>query len=141
MREGTRVRAELVAPVPVDELKGTWIEVVDDEQRPVRSEQLRRMRRSLRWADAALRAEQRPLGLAPDFTGQDWAALAVDGWERCRYDWEDAGDTDRAFLAARRLVALDPEASAPEAPSAWAADLAGRPPLQEPAFLAEATGC
>ena len=29
---------------------------------------------------------------------------------------------------------LNPEASAPEAPSAWAADLAGRPPLQEPAF-------
>ena len=56
----------------------------------------------LRWADAALRAEQRPQGLAPHFTGQDWAALAVTAWERCRYDWDDTGDTDRAFLAARR---------------------------------------
>jgi hypothetical protein len=140
MRAGSRARAELVAPFPIDELKGTWVEVVDDEQRPVRSEQLRLMRRALRWADAALRAEQRPRGLAPHLTGQDWAALAATAWERCRYDWDDTGDTDRAFLAAGRLAALNPEASAPEAPSAWAADLAGSPPLQEPAFLAEAIG-
>jgi hypothetical protein len=140
VREGSRVRAELVAPFPVDELKGTWVEVVDDEQRPVRSEQLRRRRRALRWADAALRAEQHPQGLAPYFTGQDWAALAATAWERCRYNWDDIGDTDRAFLAARRHAVLNPEARAPETPSAWAADLAGRPPLDEPAFLAEDIG-
>ena len=137
---GSRARAELVPPFPIDELKETWVEVVDDAQRPVRSEQLRRMRRALRWADAALRAEQRPRGLAPQFSGQDWAALVATCWERCRYDWEDTGDTDRAFLAARRLAALSPAARAPEPSSAWAADLAARAPLQEPAFLAEAIG-
>ena len=137
---GSRARAELVPPFPIDELKETWVEVVDDAQRPVRSEQLRRMRRALRWADAALRAEQRPQGLAPQLSGQDWAALGVTCWERCRYDWEDSGDTDRAFLAARRLAAVSPAARAPEPPSAWAADLAARAPLQEPAFLAEAIG-
>jgi len=52
----------------------------------------------------------------------------------------DPGDTDRAFLAARRLATLSPAARAPEPPSAWAADLAARAPLQEPAFLAEAIG-
>ena len=138
--QGSRIRAELVPPFPIDELKETWVEVVDDEQRPVRSEQLRRTRRALRWADAALRAEQSPQGLAPQFTGQDWTALAITCWERCRYDWEDTGDTDRAYLAARRLAALNPAARAPEPSSAWTADLAARAPLQEPAFLAEAIG-
>ena len=138
--EGTRVRAELTPPFPMDELKETWVEVVDDEQRPVRSEQLRRTRRALRWADAALRAEQRPQGLAPQFTGQDWTALAASAWEHCRYDWEDTGDSDRAFLATRRHAAISHAAHVPEAPSAWTADLAGRPPLREPAFLAEAIG-
>jgi hypothetical protein len=137
---GSRARAELVPPFPIDELKKTWVEVVDDVQRPVRSEQLRRMRRALRWADAALRAEQRPQGLAPQFSGPDWAALAVTCWERCRYDWEDTGDTDRAFLAARRLAALTPAARVLEPPSAWTADLAARASLQESAFLAEAIG-
>ena len=139
--ERSRVRAELTPPFPADELKQTWVEVVDDEHRPVRSEQLRRMRRALRWADAALRAEQRPWGLAPQFTGPDWTALAAMAWERCSYDWEDAGDTDRSFLAAIRLAGLNPAARVPEPPSAWQADLASRPRLQEPPFLAEAIGC
>jgi hypothetical protein len=138
--EESQVRAELTPPFPIDELKESWVEVVDDEQRPVRSEQLRRTRRALRWADAALRAEQRPQGLAPQFTGQDWTALAAMAWERCSYDWEDTGDTDRAFLAARRLAVLNPAARVPEPPSAWTADLASPSPLQEPPFLAEAIG-
>jgi len=137
---GSRVRAELVPPFSVDELKGMWVEVVGDEQRPVRSEQLRRMHRALRWADAALRAEQRPQGLAPRLTGQDWTTLAVTAWGRCRDDWEDTGDTDRAFLAGRRLAALSPGARVPKPQSAWAAEVAGGGPLQEPAFLAEAIG-
>ena len=62
-------------------------------------------------------------------------------WERCSYDWEDAGDTDRSFLAAIRLAGLNPAARVPEPPSAWTADLASRPRLQEPPFLAEAIGC
>jgi len=137
---GSRVRAELVPPFSVDELKGMWVEVVGDDQRPVRSEQLRRMRRALRWADAALRAEQHPHGLAPRFTSEDWTALAATAWGRCRDDWDDTGDTDRAFLAGRRLAALSPGARVPKAQSAWAADLAGRGPFQEPAYLAEAIG-
>jgi hypothetical protein len=137
---GSRAWAELTPPFPVDELKQTWVEVVGDAQRPVRSEHLRRMRRALRWADAALRAEQHPRGLAPHFTGQDWAALAATAWERCSHDWEDTGDTDRAFLASLRHALYGPAARVPEPPSAWVAALAARSPLSEPAFLAEAIG-
>jgi hypothetical protein len=140
LQEGSRVRAELQLPFPMDELKGKWIEVVEDEHRPVQSERLRRARRALRWADAALRAEQRPQGLALQLPGEDWTALAAMAWEHCRYDWEDTGDADRAYLAARRLTILDPSARVPQAPFSWAVELADRPPLQEPAFLAEALG-
>lgn len=140
LEEGSRVRAELLLPIPMDELKEKWIEVVDDEHRPVQSEQLRRARRALRWADAALRAEQRPPGLARQLPGEDWTALAATGWERCRYDWEGTGDAGRAYLAARRLTILNPSAHVPQAPCSWAAELADRPSLQEPAFLAEALG-
>jgi hypothetical protein len=138
---GSWVRAEISPPSPAGELSETWIEVVDDEHRPVRSARLRRVRRALRWADAALRAEQGPAGLAPQFTAGEWAALAVLAWERCRCDWQEAGDTDRAYLGAVRLAGPDPQARAAEAPSQWAAGLAGRPRLRERAFLAEDLGC
>jgi hypothetical protein len=138
--EGFRVRADLLLPFPMDELKGAWVEVVGDEHRPVQSEQLRWARRALRWADAALRAEHQPRGLAPQLLGQDWAALAVTAWERCRCDWADTGDANRAYLAVKRLAILDPSTRAPQAPSPWAAKLDDRPPLQEPAFLAETVG-
>jgi hypothetical protein len=138
--EGFRARAELRPPFPMDELKQAWVEVVDDEHRPVRSERLRRMRRALRWADAALRAEQQPQGLAPQFTSEDWIALATGAWEHCAAEWAETGDRDRAYLATRRIAALTPAARVPKAPSAWAADLADRPQLREPAFLAEALG-
>jgi hypothetical protein len=136
--EGYRARAELRPPFPRDELKEAWVEVVDDEHRPVRSERLRRMRRALRWADAALRAEQHPQGLAPQFTSEDWTALAIGAWEHCATEWAETGDRDRAYLATRRIAALTPAVRVPKAPSAWAADLADRPQLREPAFLAEA---
>jgi len=124
----------------MDELKETWVEVVDDDHRPVQSERSRRIRRALRWADAALRAEQHPTGLAPQFTTGDWAALAADAWEHCAGEWHMAGDADRAYLATRRLAVHRPSVHVPKAPSAVAADLAGRPRLSEPAFLAEALG-
>ena len=78
-----------------------WVEVVDDERRPVRGTRLRRMRRALRWADAALRAASRPGGLDPDRTDEQWAQLAALAWNRCRADWTAAGDADRAAAAAR----------------------------------------
>jgi hypothetical protein len=137
---GSVVHAELRLPLPLDELGEAWVEVVQDEHRPVRSERLRRLRRALRWADAALRAEQRPPGLAPQLTGADWAALAATAWEICRDDWERAGDADRAYLAARRQAAIDPTTRVPAAPSAWAAKLADRAPLRQPAYLAETLG-
>ena len=137
---GSRVRAELPLPFPLDELLQTWMEVVEGEDRPVRSAKGHRIRRALRWADAALRAERGPAGLAPRATGDDWAALAAVAWDRCRRDWESAGDTDRAFLAARRLAAIDPRTCLPEAPSTTAARLASRAPLQGPTYLAELLG-
>ena len=138
--KGSRARAELRPPFPMDELKGTWVEVVDDDHRPVQSERSRRIRRALRWADAALRAEQHPAGLAPQFTSGDWVALAADAWEHCAGEWHVTGDADRAYLATRRLAVHRPSVHVPAAPSAWAADLADRPQLSEPAFLAEASG-
>jgi len=98
----SRVRAELLLPFPLDELPESWIEVVKAGHWPVRSARGHRIRRALRWADAALRAERAPAGLAPQSTREDWAALAATAWERCRRDWEAAGDTHRAELAAQR---------------------------------------
>ena len=95
----SRARAELVLPFRLDERAETWIEVVDDVHRPVLSIKGHRIRRALRWADAALRAARTPAGLAPRSSSEDWAALAATAWDRCRRDWEAAGDARRAGLA------------------------------------------
>ena len=137
---GSWVRAELRLPFPLDELQESWIEVVQDHRRPVHSTKGHRIRRALRWADAALRAERAPAGVASKSDHGDWAALAAAAWERCRRDWDAAGDRDRAYLAARRQAALDPRACVPQAPSAAAAEIAGQAPLDGPAYLAEALG-
>jgi hypothetical protein len=143
---GSWAMAELAPPFPLDELCETWIEVVEGKLRPVRSAKGHRIRRAMRWADAALRAERAPAGLAPLAGWQDWAALAAVAWERCRRDWEAAGDTDRAFLAAwrrqtvgatRRPATADPQACPP---SATAAALARLVPLPGPSYLAEVLG-
>lgn len=104
-----RARAELPAPAGLRALVGSgaaWVEVVGDERRPVQGTRLRRMRLALRWADAALRAESRPNGLAPEFSDEQWTCLAGLAWDRCRADWEAAADPDRAALAAARGTAL-----------------------------------
>ena len=99
----TASRAELQLPFPLDELPESWIEVVQDKLWPVRSAKGHRIRRALRWADAALRAERAPAGLAPHSAHEDWTALAATAWERCRRDWEAAGDAERRpGQAARR---------------------------------------
>ena len=141
-RTGTTslARAELRLPFPLDELQESWIEVVQDHRRPVRSTKGHRIRRALRWADAALRAERAPAGVASKPDHGDWAALAAAAWERCRRDWDAADDRDRAYLAARRQAAFDPRACVPPAPSAAAAEIAGQVPLDGPAYLAEALG-
>ena len=92
---GSFLRAELQLPFPLNELGETWIEVVENGQ-PVRSAKAHRIRRALRWADAALRAERAPAGIAPRSSCADWAALATVAWERCRHDWAAAGDAERA---------------------------------------------
>ena len=91
-----RVRATMQLPFPLDELPEIWIEVVQDKLWPVRSAKGHRIRRALRWADAALRAELTPAGLAPHSAQRDWTALAATAWDRCRRDWEAVGDNDRA---------------------------------------------
>jgi hypothetical protein len=96
--DGGHAHAELSAAVGTGLL---WVEVVDNERRPVRGTRLRRMRRALRWADAALRAASRPAGLDPDRTDEQWAGLAALAWERCHADWAAAGDAGRAAAAAR----------------------------------------
>jgi hypothetical protein len=134
---GTRIRAELRLPFPLDEVHESWIEVVQDKHWPVRSVKGHRIRRALRWADAALRGERAPAGLAPQSTREDWAALAAAAWEQCRRDWEAAGDADRAgqagraaraARAARRQRARDPRTRVPQ------------PPAGGPAYLAEVLG-
>jgi hypothetical protein len=118
-----RVRAELQLPFPLDELPESWIEVVQDKLWPVRGAKARRIRRALRWADAALRAERAPAGLAPHSTHEDWTALVATAWDRCRHDWKGAGDADRADQAARRQ-----------------ADVDRRPPTTGPSYVAETLG-
>jgi hypothetical protein len=137
--EGSRVRAELPVPFAMAELRdAAWVEVVDDEHRPVRSERLRQLRLALRWADAALRAEVSPGGLGASLSGDEWAGLAASAWERCRRYWDHAGDPARAYLAAKRLAALGSTAPLVKAPSPWAAALGERISPREPPFLAEA---
>lgn len=65
--------------------------------------------------------------------------MAASAWEYCRFDWQAAGDADRAYLAGRRFEALAPDEPIPvRGPvSSSAAELAERPGLTEPAFLAE----
>jgi len=137
---GSKARAELRLPFRPDELAESWIEVVQDKRRPVRSATGHRTRRALRWADAALRAERAPAALDQAATRADWSALAAAAWDRCRIDWAAAGDTDRAYLAARRQAVVDPRACVPPVPSATAAEIARRFPLAGPACLAEAVG-
>ena len=136
----SKARAELRLPFRPDELAESWIEVVQDKRRPVRSATGHRTRRALRWADAALRAERAPAALDPAATRADWSALAAAAWDRCRIDWAAAGDTDRAYLAARRQAVVDPRACVPPVPSATAAEIARRVPLAGPSCLAEAMG-
>jgi hypothetical protein len=105
----TRARAELPAPAWLRALVRSgqaWVEVVGDERRPVHGARLRRVRRALRWGDAALRAESRPNGLAPELSDEQWTRLAALAWDRCRADWEAAGDLGRAGIAASRGAAL-----------------------------------
>jgi hypothetical protein len=135
-------RAEVRLPFPLEEVHESWIEVVQDKHWPVRSAKGHRIRRALRWADAALRAERAPAVLAPHSTHEDWAALAAVAWERCRRDWEAAGDADRAYLAAVRQAALDRKARicVPQPPSATAAEIVRQMPIEGPGYLAEALG-
>ncbi len=93
---GSRIRAELPLPFPLDELDEAWIEVAEGPHGPVLSTKAHLIRRALRWADAALRAERAPAGLAPASAAGDWATLAAIAWQRCRRDWAAAGHPARA---------------------------------------------
>lgn len=92
----SQAQAEFRRPYPLDELNGYWVEVTDCGDRPVLGTRTHRARRALRWADAALRAERVPVGLAPGSASSDWAGLAAAAWDRCRRDWAAAGDSRRA---------------------------------------------
>jgi hypothetical protein len=103
---GPRLRAELNLGFPLTDLSELWVEVVEDAGRPVRSTKAHRIQRALRWADAALRAERAPAGLAPEASAEDWSSLAAVAWERCARDWAAAGDPVRAAAAKRPPVQL-----------------------------------
>ena len=127
----SRVRAEIRKRRPPHE---AWVEIVDDAGRPVLSAKLRRMRRAMRWADAALSAGRQTSRLAD----AEWTSLAAVAWGRCAEEWAAAGDRDRAYLAAALEVARYPGVEIrSEPPSPWAKELASRPPLTEEPFLAE----
>lgn len=131
--KGLRVRAEIQGGVP---LGSAWVEIVDDETRPVSSAQLHHSRRAMRWAETALSAGRQVFGLAD----AGWVRLAADAWGHCAEDWSIARDPDRAYLAAVRRAAICPGAAIPEEPSAWAKEVAGRPLLVEEPYLAERAG-
>ena len=130
----SQVQAEIQGQVPPG---ATWVEVIDDETRPVSSTQLHHIRRAMRWADAALGAGRQASGLAD----AEWVRLAATAWGRCAEDWSAARDPDRAYLAAVRRAAIRPGTVISEEPSAWAKELAGRPLLAEEPFLAERANC
>lgn len=136
----SRVRAELQLESASDERSESWVEVGPDTPWPVRSAKVHRIRRALRWADAALRAERAPAALAPASLRGDWTALAAAAWERCCHDWAVAGDADHAYLAARWQAAIAPETCVPPAPSVTAAKIARQVPIDGPAYLAEILG-
>jgi hypothetical protein len=125
-----RSRAELSVAYPLDELQESWIEVVANKTQPVLSARTYRSRRARRWADAALRAERAPRGLAPRATTDDWAALAAAAWDRSGRDWAAAGDNRRAELARRRRDALGQPGRRPSA----------TPTADGPSCLAELLG-
>ena len=126
--EDSRATAELELSRPLNEVQDGWIEVVADQHWPVRSAKGHRIRRALRWADTALRAERAPAGLAPHSAPKDWAALAAAAWEHCGRDWEAAGDGCKAVLATQRQAALDAKSCVP-------------PPCGDAIYLAEVLGC
>lgn len=124
-REGSLATACLPAPAG-GRAPGTggdlWIEIVTEEDRPVRGQTVRDIHQALRWADSALRARRHPVGLALRLSSGGWDATAAAGWQACRRCWESAGDGERARQAA---------AYAATPPGAQTGD---------PEFLAEALG-
>jgi hypothetical protein len=126
--EDSRATAELELSRPLNEVQDGWIEVVADQHWPVRSAKGHRIRRALRWADTALRAERAPAGLAPHSAPKDWAALAAAAWEHCGRDWEAVGDGCKAALAIQRQAALDAKPCAPPPPgdAVYLAEVLGR---------------
>jgi hypothetical protein len=135
----SQARAHIQPRFPLDEVPESWVEVVPANPWPVRSTKIYRIRRALRWADAALRAERAPAALAPASARGDWAALAAVAWERCRRDWAAAGDADRA-QAARRRAAIASRTCDPRAPSVVAAEVPCQSLIDGPAYLAETLG-
>jgi hypothetical protein len=103
---GSQVRAELALSFPLEELGDTWLEVFEGPLRPVSGGKAHLIRRALRWADAALRAERAPMGLAPRSTSTDWAALAALAWEHCRRDWAAADDHRRPAAVVKDAMPL-----------------------------------
>jgi hypothetical protein len=108
-----------------------WVEIVDDASRPVLSAKLRRMRRAMRWADAALSAGRQTFRLAD----AEWTRLAAVAWGRCAEEWAATGDRDRAYLAAAFEVARYPGIEVrSEPPSSWAKEMASSLQLAEEPF-------
>jgi hypothetical protein len=140
--DGITARAAIkIPPSPLNasETAEAWVEIVGDQDRPVRSHSLRRQRQALRWADTALRAGRRPYGLAPNLSDSEWAAMAVNGWEHCRRHWEYLGDRRRASQAAARALA-SARVIGPRPVTQFSAPgtAEGRP--GKPGFLAETVG-
>jgi hypothetical protein len=127
----SRVQAEIRKRRPTHE---AWVEIVDDESRPVHSGKLRHIRRAMRWADTALCANRQTFRLAD----AEWVKVAAVAWGRCAEEWAAAGDRDRAYVAAVREAAMYPGVAARSEPrSPWAKELASRPLVSEEPFLAE----
>ena len=123
-----RVLAELRLTFPLDEVQDGWIEVVADKHWPVRSAKGHRIRRALRWADTALRAERAPAGLAPHSAREGLGRAGRRGLGALP-----------ARLGGRRPIAATPPWP-PSAKPPWTPSPACPPPSGDPAYLAEVLG-
>jgi hypothetical protein len=137
---GSLAIAELELKAPLEEWPESWVEVAGNKRQPVRSARGHWARCARRWADTALRAERAPRGIDSCAAPEDWAALAIAAWDRCRQDWTKAGDPLRARMAACRHAAVDARNRDLGATATRAELTACQEAADDPCYLAEVVG-
>ena len=118
-----------VGALPTDS-RDLYLEIVDDEERPVAGPNLRHLRRAIRYGTSALRIERRARLLHPGWDEEDWSHKAALYWQATATEWAASGDAPRAAIA--RALAGDHPVLVE-----WAAPLAHLGEATHHRFLAE----